>query len=602
MRAMEGNIPGTIIDQLRDRLDIVEVISQYVRLNRSGRNYFGLCPFHGEKTPSFSVSQEKQIYHCFGCGEGGNVFSFIMKIEGLTFPEAVRDLAAKTGFALPEINRFAAQNLSNKRLREALLWSARFFQYALGRPEGQSALNYLGKRGLTDNIRQEFELGFAPDRKDALRAFLHRKGYGEKEMVEAGLLIVQDKKTYDRFRNRIMFPIRNQRGEIIAFGGRVLGEGMPKYLNSPETPLYDKSKNLYALHLARESIRKEKQAIIFEGYMDVIAAHQFGIRNTVASLGTSLTQAQARLLRNQTEEVVIIYDADAAGQAASWRGIQILRQAGCLVKVGRLPDGKDPDDYLRRFGAEAFRQNVADKALLLVDYQLKNLAGRYNLEKDEERIRFHDKVCEVLLAVENAMDREDYLQKAAQMLRISPDSIREELKKKKQTESRRRQATPVNLQAAWQPENAAAKAPWQIVALWARFPSLIAETADVLTEEEFPEQLQPVYREVKNNLHKLSPSRLLEIIYEEKYRQFLSRLLIDEECEEKIAKKAIDDCIRLLQCIRLARHRRQIEAEMAKLDPVVSKGEINELSREWLELRKQEEAMNYPKEGGKGVG
>jgi DNA primase len=277
------------------------------------------------------------------------------------------------------------------------------------------------------------DLGYAPDSWDGLKSFLAKK-YTEQDLVKAGLLTENEqKRTFDRFRARILFPISNQRGEVIAFGGRIIGEGNPKYLNSPETPLFDKSKNLYALHHARESIRREKKAIIFEGYMDVLIAHQAGFTNSVATLGTSLTEAQARILRNQTEEVIIVYDPDAAGQAATWRGLQVLRQAGCLVRVGRLPQGLDPDDYIRTHGAEAFGREVLAKSLLLVDYQLAALTARYNLNKTEDRIRFSEKVIEVLSAINNAVEREDYLEKAASLLRVRPESLRAELKKSGQS-------------------------------------------------------------------------------------------------------------------------------------------------------------------------
>lgn len=600
---MEGNISNEFVDDVRGRYDIVQLISEYMPLKKSGRNYFGLCPFHGEKTPSFSVSQDKQIFHCFGCGEGGNVFSFIMKMEGHTFPDAVKDLARRAGLTLPQASPSAERDeRTNKRLREAMQWAAKYFQHVLSKPQGLAARQYLEKRGLTPEVITQFGIGFSNDRWDEIKQFLMKKSFTDRELVLAGLLTENEQKIYDRFRNRIMFPIHNQRGEMIAFGGRAIGDAMPKYLNSPETPLFDKGKNLYALHVAKESIRREKQVIIFEGYMDVIAAHQAGVSHTVASLGTSLTDAQARLLRNHAEEVVIIYDADAAGQAATWRGLQILRQAGCLVKVGRLPKGLDPDDYIRRFGGEVFRRDIVDKALLLVDYQLATLANQFDLKKDDDRIRLFDKVCEALIAVENAMEREDYLVKAAAMLQVPVDSIREELRKKRQPAAGSRNPfQPSRHREQELRASAADKASWQVLSLWARFPALIPQTINEVMAEDFPEPLVAGYLEAKNRQNSFSPSRLLDLLNEEKHRQILSRLLIHEEFEEKIAKKAIDDCIRLLKCVRIASHRKEVELQMAKLDPVASKGEIDELSKKWLELRKLEEAINNPREGGKGV-
>jgi DNA primase len=601
VKMMEGNIPNEFVDEVRTRYSIAELVSEYVQLKKSGRNYFGLCPFHGEKTPSFSVSPDKQIFHCFGCGEGGNVFSFLMKIEGLNFPEAVKELAQRAGMALPQtISSPAMQRMqrSKGRLQEAVRLAQEYFRFQMDRPEGASALKYFKKRGLTTEIIQRFGLGFAPNQWESLKGILQKKGFTERELVEAGLLTDGEKKTYDRFRNRVIFPISNQRGEIIAFGGRIMDDGQPKYLNSPETPLFDKGKNLYALHLARESIRQQKQAIIFEGYMDVIVAHQAGVTNAVASLGTSLTEAQARLLRNQAEEVVIVYDADAAGQAATWRGLQILRQAGCLVKVGRLPQGLDPDDYIRRFSGDAFRSDIVEQALLLVDYQLASLAGQYSLDKDDDRIRLFDKISDVLIAVENAMEREDYIAKAADMLGVSVSSIREELAKKQPPAKQRPRVKAASIA---QRESGAELAPLHLLALWSLFPAM-QSLATELEDDDFPAELVSLLQDAKKSTAPFSLAQLLDMLPEGKHRQTLSRLFINDEFEEKIAKKAVDDCIRLLKSVRVARQRKELEAQMAKLDPVTSKGEISELSKKWLELRKLEESISHPREGGKGVG
>jgi len=600
---MVGNLPSQFLDEVRNHYDIVQFISEYVQLKRAGRNYFGLCPFHGEKTPSFSVSPDKQIFHCFGCGEGGDVFSFIMKADSLTFPEAVTELTKRAGLPLPQTALSPAAERTERtreRLSDAVSWVQRFYRHRLEHPEGNAAQLYLHQRGLSTEVIHQFGLGFAPDSWDAGKQFLLKKGFSEQELLAAGILTAGEKRTYDRFRKRVTFPICNRRGEIIAFGGRILGEGTPKYLNSPETPLFDKSKHLYALHLAQGAIRLNKQAVIFEGYLDVIAAHQAGITNVVASLGTSLTEAQARLLRGQAEEVVIVYDADTAGQAATWRGVQVLRQAGCLVKVGRLPVGLDPDDYLRRFGGDGFRRDVIGKALLLVDYQLTSLAEHFNPEKDDDRIRLFAKISDILASVENAMEREDYIEKVSARLAVPAAAIREELRKKKQPPAEHK---PVNRLAGVtaQLENAVDKAPLQLVALWSRFPSLQCFAVE-LEDADFPAELRFLLTAAKEGENLFSPANILELLPAGKYRQTLSRLLIDDNYEEKLARKAVADCVRLLKIVRIACRRKELEAEMAKLDPVASKGEIAELSKKWLELRKLEEAINHPREGGKGVG
>jgi DNA primase len=591
-------LPAEFIDELRTRYDIVELISQYVQLKKTGRNYFGLCPFHAEKTPSFSVSQDKQIFHCFGCGEGGNVYSFLMKIEGLTFPEAVRQLAERAGIPLPQTTGSPAvrqAELTKNRLRQLMQLANRYFQYQLQQPGGRAAKQYLQQRGVAEAAIDSFNLGWAPAAWRELKNFLLRRGYQEKELLTSGLLSVSNSTSYDRFRGRIIYPIWNPQGEVIAFGGRALGDEQPKYLNSPETPIFDKSKTLYAFHLAREAIRRHEQAVIFEGYMDVIAAHQAGIKQAVATLGTSLTEAQARLLRSQAKEVVIVYDADAAGQAAAWRGLQILRQAGCLVKVGRLPPGLDPDDYLRRFGGEVFRREVIEKALLLVDYQLHSLVEQYNVEKDDERIHLFSRIIDVLAAVDNAMEREDYVQKAAKLHQLPAQAIREQTPKKTRPAASRQPTLKVLPK-----QDAAEKAPLQILALWARFPELIAETAAVLERDSIPEELRDVFAAAQTATA-FSPAHLLDLLPSQKHRQIISRLLIEDNYDEKTAGKALADCVKYLKCVHIAQQRKEIEAQMAKLDTVAAKGEIAELSKKWLELRKMEESINQAKEGGKGV-
>ncbi|MBT9139689.1 MAG: DNA primase [Dehalococcoidia bacterium] len=600
---MAGNLPSQFLDEVRNYYDIVQFVSEYVQLKRAGRNYFGLCPFHGEKTPSFSVSPDKQIFHCFGCGEGGDVFSFIMKADNLTFPEAVTVLAKRVGISPPQAALSPAEERTQRtreRMFDAVSWAQRYYRHRLEQPGDNAAQQYLNQRGLSAEAIHRFGLGFAPDSWDSCKQFLLKKGFSEQELLDTGILTQGEKRNYDRFRKRVTFPICDRRGEIIAFGGRILGEGTPKYLNSPETPLFDKSKHLYALHLAQGAIRLYKQAVIFEGYLDVIAAHQAGITNVVASLGTSLTEAQARLLRGQAEEVVIVYDADTAGQAATWRGVQILRQAGCLVKVGRLPTGLDPDDYIRRFGGEVFRREVIGKSQLLVDYQLESLTEHFNPEKDDERIRLFAKISDVLASVENAMEREDYIEKMSARLAVPASAIREELRKKRQPFAQRKQVNQI-AGVTQQIENAVDKAPLQLVALWSRFPSL-QRFAVELEDDDFPVELRFLLTAAKEGEDLFSPANVLELLPAGRYRQALSRLLIDDHYKEKLAEKAVADCVRLLKIVRIACRRKELAAEMAKLDPVTSKGEIAELSRRWLELRKLEEVINNPREGGKGVG
>jgi len=594
---MDRNLPGDFIDEVRSSVDIVDLISEHLQLRKAGRNYVGLCPFHQEKTPSFSVNREKQFYHCFGCGEGGNIFGFVMKMDGLNFPDAVRHLAARVGLPAPERDPGHSEE-RKKKLLTAVKMAARFYHKLLvDFPVGKEARHYLQKRGLSPETVNRFGLGFAPDQWDNLKSVLAGR-FSERELVEAGLLMETDKKqVYDRFRGRVIFPIFNLRGEPVAFGGRILDQGQPKYLNSPETVLFAKGRNLYALNFAREAIRREKRAVLFEGYMDVLIAHQAGITNAVATLGTSLTEAQAKLLRNQAEEVIIVYDPDTAGQAATWRGLQILRQAGCLVRVGRLPAGQDPDDYIRKRGADSFRQDVLDGALFLVDYQLTHLAELHNLNKTEDRLRFTQKAVDVLLAIDSEVEREDYLAKAAALLMVNIDSLRAEFKKTRQSPKPSARGV-VKTGSSTTRIGITEAAALQVLAISTRQPELAAKHMALIEREDFPSELWPVYYQViEGNLNAAS---LFDLLPAEYSRPFGGLLL--EGYEEDHAEKALEDCIRRLKRVRIAARRQELEIKMTKLDPVSAKGEINELSSKWLELRRLEESLHKPGEGGKGLG
>jgi len=606
---MDGNIPDEVIEEVRARTDIAALVSQYVRLKKAGRNFFGLCPFHSEKTPSFSVAPDKQIFHCFGCGASGNAFGFLMKMEGATFPEAVRVLAGRAGIRLPDVEVSPAaesRRRQKERLLEAMRLAAGFYQEAIFRTDaGNRALDYLESRGLLRETVRRFGVGFAPDSWDSLKKFLSKKGFTNQELLAAGLLTESERKTvYDRFRKRIIFPIYNQRGEVIAFGGRVFGEGTPKYLNSPETPLFDKGKNLYALHLAREAIRRERQAVVFEGYMDVIAAHQAGITHVVATLGTSLTEMQGRLLHSLSEEIVLVFDADTAGLAATWRGLQVLRSTGNLVKIGRLPAGLDPDDFINKFGGEAFRERVLGAALLLSHWQLQVLAEQHDLKKNDDRLRFIDKLTSALQSVESPLERDSCLEKAATMLKVPVETVREELRKKLQFAGRPpvqdKSPSPSLPAGFFLPAEEVVLV--QILGLLCRFPGLINEFAAEIQTQDFPPELQPVFAEIAKKRESFIPARLHDLLPEGRYHQLLGGMLLQEEYEERIAGKAIQDCVRQLKRLQSARRRKELEAKMAGLDPVTAKGEYNELSRRWLELRKLEEKLNRPGEGGKVLG
>jgi len=434
-------IPEEIVDEIRQRTDLVSLINEYIKLERRGKNMVGLCPFHNEKTPSFSVSPDKQLYHCFGCGASGNVFSLIMQMENLTFPEAAHYLARKAGVTVPEKKaQTGVESLKDKiyRLNEL---AARFYAYHLHNSEGgKKAYNYLLKRGIKQEAIELFKLGYAPPGWTGFYNFALKKGAPPDLMVKSGLVSPgREKGYYDRFRDRVMFPIFNISGKIAGFGGRTMSEGDksgPKYLNSPETPVFDKGNMLYGLNLAREEIRRQKKAIVTEGYTDVITAYQAGIKNCVASLGTALTAEQGRLLRNQADTVVTAYDSDTAGQAATWRGLAILQSTGCLVEVAEMPEGSDPDTFIRKNGPEKFHDLVSE-ALPLIKYRLQQLKKRHDLTSDKGRIDFIEELMPFLLTAVNQIEQDYYLKKAAEILDIEEDALRRELKKRRSYDKRK---------------------------------------------------------------------------------------------------------------------------------------------------------------------
>ena len=433
--------PESFITELAERNDIVDVVSGYVRLSKkSGSNLFGLCPFHSEKTPSFSVSPDKQIYHCFGCGKGGGVINFIMEIENLSFPEAVEFLARRVGMELPEQ---ADDHESRRRARMLALNrdSARYFHDQLSTPGAQVAREYIAKRQISKKMVTAFGLGFAPDGWSGLIDAMHAKGYTDYELFDAGL--VRRGKSggyYDTFRRRLMFPVIDVRGNVIGFSGRVLGDGEPKYMNSPETLVFNKSRNLFALNLAKKS--KSGYIILSEGNIDVVSLHQAGFDSAVASLGTSLTPEQARIISRYTNEVIIAYDNDGAGIKASQRAIGILEKLDLKVKVLRVNGAKDPDEFIRLKGADAFR-NLLEGAENQVDYRLRAVTDKYDLSVDEQKVEFLKEASELVARLPGSVERQVYAMRVASMAGVNADVVAgetERRRKKLLRQSRREDA------------------------------------------------------------------------------------------------------------------------------------------------------------------
>ena len=439
--------PPSFIDELVARNPIEDVVGQYVHLKRSGSNMFGLCPFHGEKTASFSVAPEKGIYYCFGCHKGGGSINFIMEVEGLSYPDAVRHLAKRVNMEVPEDDKYQSRYRIQERLWALMKEAARFYNEQLYMPQGAECLAYVQKRGMSKSIVTKFGIGYAPDSWNALVDAMRKKGYTDKEMIDANLVGEKNGRVYDRFRNRLMFPIIDVRGNVIGFGGRVLDNSLPKYINTTETIIFNKGKHLFGLNLSKKT--QKDYMILVEGNVDVVTMHQYGFDNAVASMGTSLTEEQANLLKRYTEQVVLLYDGDAPGQKATRRAIPILEKVGIHVKVLQIPNDMDPDDYLREYGAEKFKMLI-DGSSNRVEYQINAILKKYNIAEDEQRIKFVQEAAELISTLGSAVQREVYGHRVAEAGKISFDSMKMEVNKafKRRMAMERKKQEKVNLAPA----------------------------------------------------------------------------------------------------------------------------------------------------------
>ena len=417
-----------IIDEVRQTNDIVDIISQYVRLKRSGRNFFGLCPFHNEKSPSFSVSPDKQIFHCFGCGVGGNVFTFLTKIEGISFVEAVQNLAERSNIQLPTIENKgdAAKEELKAKVYKVNEFAANYYHENLYKPESKIAQEYIKKRKLTNDTLKSFQIGFS-GKFDELYKALTEQGFKEAEILESGLVNKNDNGKYiDRYRNRLMFPICDVRGRVIAFGGRVLDDSKPKYINSPENIVYSKGRHLFGLNVAKKN--DIKKILIVEGYMDVISLHQRGITNVVASLGTALTQQQGWLLRKNSEQIILSFDSDEAGLTAKMRALDILQNMGCDIRILQMEGAKDPDEFIIKYGNARF-QTLIEKALSVIEFKVKNLKKDLDLNNVNDKIKFLNEIAKLISKIDNTIEKEIYIEKIAKSYDISKEAIYAEVNK-----------------------------------------------------------------------------------------------------------------------------------------------------------------------------
>jgi len=589
------SIPENLIEEIREGSDIVDVISELVVLKKKGKNFVGLCPFHTERTPSFTVSQENQMFYCFGCGTGGNVYTFLMKYHGLSFVDAVKTLAERAGIQLPAENDISPASKEKSELRKRLLavneLACSYYRYMLKQPAGVEALRYLKQRQIEESSVDEFNIGWAPAAKDSLCNFLIRRGFSSKEIILAGLGQAGYKGSLtDCFRSRIMFPISDYKGRIIGFGGRVLGDGEPKYLNTGETELFHKGHILYGLYSAIPQIRKSGFAVIVEGYTDVISAFQGGVTNVVASLGTAFTRDQAKLLRRYTEDVVIAYDADAAGTSATLKGMEILSENEFRVRVAPVPEGLDPDSYIKTKGGNAFLELVKGKSLSFVEYRLGQVCKKFDISSVSGRLAAVNEIIPTLVSLKNEVERVEYIKLVSRRLSLSFEAISEEVSKYagklqkngfsrdkigKNRYTRGRVLTP-QMSVFRGPEHALV---WTLI----QNPGLLGRIEEEIGIDNFSEPfLRDTLYTLKNRLEAgdtIEPLSLIDSVSEEKAKQFISQMAMKEFLPPQDSPHLIEECIG-----RAKKHivEQKIIALQEQLASADAQGDI-ELQRKYVE-------------------
>ena len=539
-----------IIEEVRMRNDIVDVISGYVKLQRKGSSYFGLCPFHNEKSPSFSVSPSKQMYYCFGCGAGGNVYTFLMEYENYTFPEAVKALADRAGMELPEVE-YSEEAKQQRDLKTAVLevnkMAAKYYYCLLRAPQGAKAMEYLKKRELSDETMRRFGLGYASQYSDELYRYLKQQGVSDALLKESGLMSVNERQgMYDKFWNRVMFPIMDVNGKVIGFGGRVMGDAKPKYLNSPETIVFDKSRNLYGLHIARTT--RKKYLIVCEGYMDVISLHQAGFTNAVASLGTALTSQHASILKRYTDEVILTYDSDEAGVKAALRAIPLLKTAGIATRVLHMEPYKDPDEFIKALGTEAFQDRI-DHAQNSFMFELSILEKSYDMKDPESKTRFFQAVAEKIAGFELEIERENYIEAVAGAYQISFEGMRKMVMNcLMQGGPSRREPRPVKRQEQPEKDSGILTSQRLILTWLTEYPGLFATVKACVKPEDFSDAL---YRKVASMLYEQlehgehNPAKITNYFTEPEQQRMVAQLFNTEvPVENKTEReKAIKETI-----------------------------------------------------------
>ena len=589
-----------IIEEVRQKNDIVDVVSQYVRLTRRGSTYFGLCPFHNEKTPSFSVTPGKQMYYCFGCGAGGNVYNFIMEYENYTFGEALKHLADRAGVELPKIE-YSREVREKAEQRAELLeinkQAAQYYYYQLRTEGGKIGYQYFSGRGLSEETMRKFGLGYSDKFGGGLYTFLKSKGYSDERLRESGLFNVDERHgMYDKFWNRVIFPIMDVNNRVIGFGGRVMGDGKQKYLNSPETKIFDKSRNLYGLNIARTT--RKKYLILCEGYMDVISMHQAGFTNAVASLGTALTSGHASLLKRYTQEVLLLYDSDEAGIRAALRGIPILRDAGVSSRVVNLKPYKDPDEFIKNMGAEAFEERLGQASDSFM-FRVSIAESEFPMDEPQGQNRFFERCAELLLELKDELERNLYIEAIVKKYRGQYGVSVEDLRKRVNTlalkgtpAENRTQPKTSGGQNKKKKESASDQAQKLMLTWLVTYPGIFDKVAQYLNAEDF---IVPLYKEVAQMLFRqreeegqVNPARLLNSFTDSEEQREVASLFnatIHLETQQE-QDRAFADTLLRIKAESIAEKNRNLDpTDMAGLQQILrEKKELEELGRKRQEL------------------
>jgi DNA primase len=578
--------PQEVVDQVIESNNIVDVIGSYVKLTKKGSTYFGLCPFHNEKTPSFSVTDNgnKQMYYCFGCHKGGTVLTFIMQYENVSYTDALKTLADRAGIALPKPD-YSKEQEALSRKKDAILEvnkeAAKYFYHLLKSERGKNALKYLTDRGLSDETIRSFGLGYSDKYRDDLYQYMKNKGFTDDILKESGLFSIKETDTHDYFWNRVMFPIMDVRSKVIAFGGRVMGEGEPKYLNSPETICFNKRRTLYGLHAAKK--HKGKELILCEGYMDVISLHQAGFTNAVASLGTALTEGHADILKRYTGNVVISYDSDTAGRDAALRAIPKLREAGLSVKVLDLSPYKDPDELIKAEGTDFFKERLKNAKNSLI-FEIYCLQDQFDLNDPDEKTKFFNETAKRLSYIEDRLEQENYIQAVSKEFLIEYSMLKEKTKKLSLSNDNRQgfTTTPIIIKKKDETKTALAQCQKMVLSFLAEEPSFYDNVSDVIDESDFclppyDKAAQLLFSQLKAG--KVNPNSIINAFEESDVQEEVADIFHDsflKDISESDLQKTINDCI-----IRIRKN--SIETQ---LDGVQDVSRIVELKKEQERLQK----------------